>query len=110
MDIGNHTDDSPSPVLRHHLSNRALPGPQSASQSLIHHHHGFTRRSIALREFSPRLQPDSQGLEVSIAHDANKCLRMMALFVNLSFARDLPRPVPVERQDIAYPGCRDTGD
>jgi hypothetical protein len=110
MDIGNYTNDSPSPVLRHRLSDRVLPGPQSASQSLIHHHHRFTRRSIALREFSPRLQRDSQGLEVSIAHDANKCLWMMALFVNLPFTRDLPTPIPVERQDIAYPGCCDAGD
>src|SRR6266581_2426463 len=110
MDIGNHTDYSPSPVLRHHLSDGVLARPQSASQGLIHHHHGLARGSIALREFSPRLQRDSQGLEVSIAHDANKCLRMSALFVNLPVTRDLPTSVPAERQDIGYPGRRDAGD
>jgi hypothetical protein len=110
MDIGNHADDSPSSILGHHLPDRVLPGPQSASQRLIHHHHGLARLSIALYELSPGLQRDAQGFDVSIGHHANESLRVIVLVIDLSFSPDLPPPVPVKWQDIADPGCGDAGD
>src|ERR1022692_3488546 len=93
MHIADNTDDSPSAILCHHLPDWVLARPQSASQGFVHHDYGFSRRSIALREFSPRLQCDTQRLEISIRHHANKRLGMMVLVVYLSFGPDL-NPTP----------------
>jgi hypothetical protein len=109
-DIRNDADDSPSAVLGDDLSEWVLPRPQSFRERLIHHYNGVARRSIAFRELSSGLQRDFQGVEISITHNANKCLGMLVLFVNLSFTRDLPRAVAAERQNIGYPGSRDARD
>ena len=66
--------------------------------------------SIALRECSARLQRDTQRLEIPIAHNTNKCFRMMVLVVNLSLSPDLPTSVAVERKHLAYPGGRNAWD
>ncbi len=87
-DVGDYADDPPSPIRRDHLSQWVLARPERPGQRLIDHHDAFARCAIPLREFSARPQRNSCRLEIPVAHNANECLRMVALLVNLSSAGD----------------------
>src|SRR5690242_261764 len=93
-DIGNHTHYAPAAVLRDHLPDGIPTRPERAGQGLVDDHNRFARFAIPLRKSSSGLQTNLERLEISLAHYANKGFRRIsALRVNLSLARDLPRPV-----------------
>ena len=109
--VGDDAHDAHHPcshIDRDRLAYRILPGPQRPGQSLIDNGNKFARRAVHLGKCSTLTQRNSRRVEISIADNANVCLRLVIPLEDESFRPHAERAVVAQRQNVGNSRRRNT--